>query len=145
MKTAVVYQRRKDLLIDGMSQTTAGVWISAGRWQRLTLDADDEALGKAVRLALGDSRSGVPHPAREDFPALLQPLLDAAGVKSYNTFEKGAKSVDVAQDDAGVFTVSPTENRGSAGGFVPQAGETVRGVNDAELGRAIHRALSMSR
>lgn len=134
MKCATVYLFKRDLILHAMSKTTDGVWILNEPCERFAADVAEDMLGAAAKAALQRSRSEVPHPT--DFRAVTEPLLRAAGVKSWNTFAKSARCVELEESEPGVLELIPTENKGADDGFVPRAAnQIVRGPSDAELGK----------
>lgn len=142
MKEAVVNVRKKKWIIGTYSQTVDGVWIHDGDYAVLSDDADPSELGVSLMLALSRSVSGIPHPKSWD--GHREPLLRAAGVRSWNTYVKGAKSISVRQDDKKIM-LTPMANRGARGGFtflLERTVEVAATAADAEIGAAILQALT---
>ena len=115
MRKLSAYRRGEWLFVSSSSETTAGVWISAEPCVRLPVTCSDEELGEAVGKALDGSRTGVPHPT--NWNTLPDPLLNAAGLRSWSRFSRGAVSVDVREVD-GKLTLTPLKNLGPREGFV---------------------------
>ena len=103
------------------------------------IDADDmEAIAKATRIALEDSRHGLPTPLPgED---LTGSLLEAANLKSWRTFVRRAKLVDVCSSD-GLATITPFKRVTAHGHYEPYAeGSRTCRVESADFGAAIMAA-----
>jgi hypothetical protein len=109
-KDAVMYERRGKLFVRTSSRTTTGLWLEVGDCTSLDASASPEEIGEAVGSHLAASTSGLPHPlsfSRND--EISGPLLRAAGVGSWVTFERLAKSVQIeAEGDR--LKISPTKN-----------------------------------
>jgi len=143
MKKAVIYSRKGRLFFRTCSQTTAGVWIDEGVCLSLPSDAVNEDIGQALLKALEASRTNILHPA--SWNHLNDELLSAAGVKSWSTFGKSAKCLNVEQSQ--VLRVIPTKNFGSQGGFQSQdeLAQVFQIPADAfSLGEGVAMALSQS-
>ncbi len=141
MKAATIYERSGKVFIHSSSKTSAGVRVLGT--PVLSAEKDNpKDIGQAVRECLGSSHVGVPHP--KSFANLFEPVLKLAGVKSFNTFMKSAKSVGVEMED-GVVTLIPTRNAGPKDGFfpLPNRSQLVLGSDD-ELGLAAVAALSVA-
>lgn len=141
MKAATIYGRGGKTYVHSSSKTTAGVWVINA--PVLVVEGGDPGeLGKALRECLAASSEGVPHP--KSFTNLSDPMLNLAGVKSYNTFAKSAKCVEVELHGETV-TLIPTRNEGAEGGFVPISGKAQVAVSeDAALGSAAITALALA-
>lgn len=141
MNAATIYERDGKVFIHASSKTTAGVWVLSAPVLEVQ-ERDPADLGKAIRECLEASGEGVPHP--KSFTNLFDPVLALAGVRSFNTFVKSAKCVEVEMDD-GVVTLIPTRNEGVEEGFVPLANRTqVELGSDEQLGTAALSALSVA-
>lgn len=114
MKRATVYQRGAVILVHASSRTTDGVWILSEPCIRLPSDCGDAAMGLAVMSALEASQSSVPHPTQ--WKGLVEPLLRAAGVRTWKAFAKSAVCVEVEERD-GQLALIPAVNLGSEEGF----------------------------
>lgn len=100
-KRAVVYWRQGTIFVRTSSQTTMGPWIDVGPCTSLAADAAPEDIARAVRSHIEASSDGVPFPTSFDRKATKSdPLLLAAGVGSWKTFEKLAKCVEVEAEEA---------------------------------------------
>lgn len=142
MKAATIYERKGKLYVHSSSKTTAGLWVI--NTPVLAVERDDiEEVGRSIRECLTASREGVPHPA--SFANLFDPVLDLAGVKSFNTFVKSAKCVEIEANDDTTVTLIPTRNDGAEDGFAPLPSrvEAVLGSNFA-LGSAAVAALAIA-
>jgi len=142
MKAATIYERKGKLYVHSSSKTTTGVWVINP--PALAVEKEDTGeVGRAVRECLAASREGVSHP--KSFTNLFDPVLNLAGVKSFATFVKSAKCVEVETSDDGAVTLIPTRNEGVDDGFVPLSSgtEAALGSNEA-LGSAAIAALAMA-
>ena len=91
----------------------------------------------------GSIPEDVPHP--KSFTNLFDPVLDLAGVKSFGTFVKAAKCVEVETNDDATVTLIPTRNEGVDNGFAPLASKMEAALDaDEDLGSAAVAALARS-
>lgn len=114
MKLATVFRRRAHFIIHPSSCSTDGLWIGSEPYVRLPVDCTDGQLGATLLSALESSKTGVPHPT--EWKGLLEPLLQAAGVKSWGAFAKNAVCVLVSEEADNIELV-PTVNLGAREGF----------------------------
>ena len=145
---AALYKRREMLIVEPTSTTTAGVGIGTAPIETFPDEISSELLGEAVLRALEAARTGVPHPGPDEWAAIAKPLYEAAGVKSWGAFVKGAVYCHVTRDDANLY-IEPSRNLGARGGFQPipgQDGIEIPALSSAEeIGNAVREALSISR
>ena len=137
----MVYERSENLFIFTLSAVSDAYWIGDGPVYKLTKTNSVE-IGLTVRKCLEASRYGMPHPTDADRTKRIQPLLEAAGVKSYSDFAKLARSVRVMIKENGMVTLLALRNEGR-GRFLAKAEE--QGITlgtDRELGEAVLMALS---
>jgi hypothetical protein len=146
-RLVAVFARETDLLVEPNCQATTGVWLSAGPVSRLPRTATAAVIGAAVRVALGESRRGVPHPTnwREFSP----PVLQAAGVRAWAAQRTAVMChVQVGPDG---LRVSPSRNGGTRGDgrgyhtLGELAADLHAGATDEELGAAVLSALAACR
>jgi hypothetical protein len=143
MKMATVYLRRGRIFVHASSRTTEGVWISSEPYETLAITCSDEELGAIAKVALENSRGGVPHP--RDWKTLLEKFLQQAGVKSWSTFVKGATCADI-KDNGEHITVTPMKNLGPKEGFLAEESKKViveRNSNSA-VGAVVRGVLAPS-
>jgi hypothetical protein len=115
MKRATAYQRGERIILHASSKTKAGVWILSA--PVLAADqTDPRHLGEGVLEALDGSREGVPHPI--SWKGIFDPVLQLAGVKSWGTFAKMAKCVQI-EFGTNRIALLPTKNLGAKDGFEP--------------------------
>src|SRR5688500_11203135 len=103
MKLALVFSRQGSMYVQAHSKTTAGVWIFEGGCTKV--HPEEPKLVSEIKAALDRSREGVPHPNFRDTD-LTKAILDAAGVKTWGTFAKGTKAIEVALGQEG-FVLTP--------------------------------------
>jgi len=122
MRHASVYQRRGCYFIHAVSYTTERVGILSG--PAIAVFAEGglkgeglDTLGQAILLALGGSRSGVPHPI--DWKTVPRSMLSLAGVKSWNAFVKYATCIDVHESEGGTILLTPLRSLGPREGSEP--------------------------
>ncbi|MFK0693152.1 hypothetical protein ACFX5Q_34215 [Mesorhizobium sp. IMUNJ 23033] len=136
MKSATAYERNETLFIFSQSKTTMGLWIE----ERPTLVVqknDVDEIRTAVLNCLHLSKDGVPHPRQEDWPKLNKEFAESLGVKSFSTFAKTAKCVNITQD-GGIIRLVPTQNGGTKFGFTPLEDKTrILRETDDGLGAAV--------
>jgi hypothetical protein len=142
VKAATIYERKGKLYVHSSSKTTAGVWVINA--PALIVDkANVGELGHAIRECLAASREGVSHPS--SLANLFDPVLDLAGVRSFGTFVKLAKCVEVETNDGVTATLIPTRNEGADDGFAPLPNRTEAILDsDEALGAAAVSVLAMS-
>lgn len=141
MKAAVVFLRNGSYYLRAYAMTTAGVWIGDGPCLVAPGEASDVQIGDAVLAALDNSWVGIAHPT--DWKDVSDAVLKAAAVKSWRTFSRGARAVEVF-DEASVVRFLPTRTVGSSGGslHMPDAAvEVHRPTTSGLLGAALRRAL----
>lgn len=146
MKFAVLYKRRGKLIIGAQGRTTAGVLIGVEPPLSIDETVDPSSLGRTLRDALNRSRSPVPHPQPEEWPAITDVFLRSAGVKSWSTFVRGSLLTTV-ESDGSAIVFQPHENRGARDAFQPMGLPSIRldaGASDEELGIAAARALEIA-
>ncbi|MFI9639122.1 hypothetical protein ACIG87_03505 [Micromonospora sp. NPDC051925] len=144
-RLAALDLRRGRYVAHSSSLTGDGMWIANGAFVLLDGPVDDRELGAAVRRMLDASRTGVPTPDLRGGPSAFAPVLDALGLRSFASYAKGTRHVDV-EGDADAVLVSPTRNGGAREGFVGLTAHTVRLTDpgDEELGEALRAALDRS-
>ena len=141
MKAATIYERMGTLYIHSLSKTVAGVWLMNAPVLAVS-KANGREIGDAIRKCLAGSREGIPHP--KVFERTFDAVQQLAGVKSYRTFVKSAKCVQVWMEGSET-TMTPTRNGGSRGGFAPISHKSIVATNSEEaLGAAVIEALAAS-
>jgi len=146
MKFAVIYKRRGKFIIGPQGRTTAGVLIAVERPASLGTTVDIPMIGKTLRDALSRSRSPVPHPGPDEWPAIMEEFLHATDVKTWGSFVRGSVLATVETDGSKVV-FQPHENRGARDAFQPMGLPSIvidSNVTDEELGGAAIRALDMA-
>ena len=91
---ASAYERGGYIFLSPSSLTEGGLWVGS------------EPLVK-LEQALNNSKVGVPHPARHEWEAVAKPLLDLAGVKTWDQFAQNSTLCEVERT-AGTIRFIPT-------------------------------------
>jgi hypothetical protein len=147
MKRAVVYLRSNGWFLHAISKTTDGVGIEAPPRIKLGSDAPPHDIGHAAMEALNGSTQDIPHPSVAELERGFKPMLDLAGVKTWDAFAKHASSVSIRTDpQSECLIVEPWENAGAKRGFVQIPGKRVRVRMDAspeDIGEAIKKAMQL--
>ncbi|WP_394838680.1 hypothetical protein LVJ94_17455 [Pendulispora rubella] len=143
MKMTTVYLRKTQFFVQSLSLSTDEVWIFSDPCFAFPETCDDAALGSAILAALDASRAGIPHPAR-DSKAHMGPLFQLAGITSWTTFARSAKSVQVTEEGGKIAVMGNTSD-GPARGFDEDPTRQVildRNAPPSDLGLAARRLLS---
>jgi hypothetical protein len=140
--------RRSDgeFIIQTFSQSP-GPWVADGPLVSLDKSTSAETLGTEAIDAVRRSRRGVRGYVEGDH--FDKELLEHVGVKTYFQYMKGTRSVEVFADFDDVptsFELTPFENEGRRGGYVPMMSEIhkVDPSSPRELGEAILAALEIA-
>lgn len=107
MKCASARLRKGKVLIQAFSQTTTDLWIAYGPVYVTADNSSPAEIGANVIAALGNSKTGIQHPSQDKWKEVQQPMLEAAGVKSWATLEKGCKSVGL-EDKGAQISLMPS-------------------------------------
>jgi hypothetical protein len=151
-RMASVDARRERLLVASWWATEGNYPVFVlGDWAEAVREpASDEVVGRLVRSALVACREGVPYPDLRSNPEgkrRMARLLKLAGVRSQIAYGRGARHVSVRWDDAERdMTVKPSRTDGTGGfsGIKDQDITVSAGIDDAELGAVIRRAIAAS-
>jgi hypothetical protein len=140
-KLVGIYERKGVIYVSPYHQTDAGFWV--GDEKNIVVEERDTAvLAGAILESLSESKQGVPTPPR-DFDSSLT-LLKAAGVASFSTFAKSAKSVSVELIED-VIEITPDRNEGVKNGFVPMTDKVIKlPAGHANLATAVLSALDIA-
>lgn len=137
MKVAQAYKRADGFYFGSLSQTTAGVWIASAPELKLEASAGVAAIGDAAIKVIDASRGPVEHPSNwDDVP---EPMVDLAGVKSWQAFAKGAKHCSLEAENERLQIV-PQRSLAPNRGFEPILHATVEVSLDAapeQIGTAV--------
>ena len=141
MKCGTVYCRKDVLFAHANSQTTDGVWILTEPCKRVHGETPCE-IGEALLRILQGSKTGVPHPT--SWGGGFAPMLKLAGVKSWRTFTKSTRCVEVALEEA-LVKLTPTQNMGPGKGFahIPEATRTAPANDAAEVGNTLLEVIEL--
>jgi hypothetical protein len=114
MRMAAIYRRQDKDYVTASSRTRDRFWLEEGPVD--VLDSTDlQALAEAARLALARSTHDIRAP--KDFSTHVNRVVEAAGLKRYSAFAKGAAHVSVQEKD-GRLRVIPYRNGGSHEGYL---------------------------
>lgn len=144
MKLAHVYRHKGSLYVRPFCQTTAGVWIGADCVVRLDPNASPLDKGEAVVEALDRSDQVIPHPTHWD-NVEEDALLRLAGVKSWSTFMKTARSVGIELEGS-IVRIEPARNLGPKEGFEPLRDKQIEvsiSSPQGDIGEALEAALRL--
>ncbi|MFA7340796.1 MAG: hypothetical protein WC028_28680 [Candidatus Obscuribacterales bacterium] len=93
-----IYLRSSKVFIQAMGKTEGfGVWVSYGPVAKSTLL--DPQLGNLIVDTFQHSVAGIKHPSKAQWPFVLTPLLEAAGVKTESTLRRGLKTIQIIETD----------------------------------------------
>jgi len=110
---AGVYLRRGMVYMHPLVKTTEGLSIFAE--PVLAAEAANSCAATQLLALLSVRRGVIPHPT--SWQGLTDPLIKAAGARSFNEFAKATKYVE-AQMEGDTVSLVPTRNGGRSEGFV---------------------------
>lgn len=143
-RSAGILSRGDRIFVHPVFRATTGLSLTGSPVLVLNSSASDAELGDAVADALARNKVNVPPPASpEQEKALLSPILQAAGLKSWTAFSKGALSLWVEHDDE--LTVLPLKKTSSRGAYLGEADSELRvplPASSAQIGAAVREALT---
>lgn len=145
-RSASVYQRLGAWIVGPYARMTSGLWVATDPFLSLPTSVGYPRLAREALAAISRSRT-IPYVNLRDTPLPLpDPILEAAGVKSWATFHKGAQLVSLTSDDDQI-AVSPNINKGAREGFIPLPDDIVVSatVTVDALGEAIEQAFAACR
>jgi hypothetical protein len=141
------YQLKDKLFLHGKKRTDRTVPILSEPVYQLNKDVDVSKIGKTVRDCIESFYEGYPHPSREEFKKVNDPLIKLAGEKSSKAFFTKAKWVGVIEKD-GIISFSPTENHGWKDGFKQTKYTNIEldysMATNEDLGKALLKAFELS-
>jgi hypothetical protein len=144
-RSAGVFSRSGRYFIYPDFKTTAGVYLDGEPVTILEHSVPVEVLGKTISEALSRYRTGLPHPeAPSDFEKLRQPVLEAAGAKSWVTFSKGALYCSISEEKK-VMVLTPMRATRPPGAFEPVPEREVKlmlPATAAQIGAGVREALT---
>jgi hypothetical protein len=148
-RRAVVSGLSDRVLVSSWSITDQGFKVQ-GDWIETSAEpVSDSTLGSMVRAALSNCQAGVPHPNLREGPTAERcKFLKLAHAKSESQYARGTREVSVRSEDPDSdLVVTPYRNGGRGTGFTEMLDQVITvnsGVDDAALGAAIRRALSVA-
>jgi len=114
---ASAYERGGYIFLSPSSLTEGGLWVGSEPLVKLERrEVDAGLLGSQLLEALNNSKVGVPHPARHEWEAVAKPLLDLAGVKTWDQFAQNSTLCEVERTTSTIRFI-PTSNEGGQDGF----------------------------
>jgi hypothetical protein len=116
MQCATIYLTKHAHFLHSASQTTCGVWIAGCPLNKLPLEVSQADLKRSLHDALAASKTEVQHPT--DWDAVVYPLPEMAGMKSWSQFMRTARCVNIELDE-GIIRFVVNTNRGPQEGFIP--------------------------
>lgn len=144
-RKATVYKRGDRLIVNREDTTTEGIPLSTDDVIVLDDTASDATLGTAIVSVLSRARSGIKPVKPSDSHVRLEPLLEAAGVRSWTTFVRGLREASVFED-GGTILFRPSVNLGPKEGLEGIDGREVwADVSDPEtVGRMARYAIDLA-
>lgn len=98
VRMVFVYLRSSKVFIQAMGKTEGfGVWVSYGPVAKSTLL--DPQLGNLILDTFQHSIAGIKHPSKDQWPFVLTPVLEAAGVKTVSSFKRGLQTIKINEID----------------------------------------------
>jgi hypothetical protein len=145
-RKATVNQRRGRIIVERVDTTVDGIPVGTDDIAVFDESIAARELGQAVMGAVGRARASIPRIQRDEWAPRLQPLLRAAGVRSWRSFVDGCRDVSVFEVAEGL-ELMPSINHGAREGFegLPEEAITVKADDPMVVGEAVLRALNASR
>ena len=143
-RSAGLYARGGKYFVHPFSRTTAGVLLGDKPVIVLYDTVSAGELGNAVLESLKRYRINIPHPHPSEFGKLPQPILEAAGIKSWSTFSKGALACTIFSAPT-ELTITPSQREGFRGAYLDTPDLEISLAFPAmpeEVGLAVREALS---
>lgn len=141
------YQLKDQLFLHGKKRTDRTVPILSEPVYKYDNGTDATVIGKTVRECIESFYKGYPHPSREEFKKVNDPLIKLAGEKSSKSFFTKVRWVGVIEKD-GKISFAPTENHGWKKGFKntehPNIELDYASATDEDLGKALLKAFELS-
>ncbi len=141
------YQLKDKLFLHGKKRTDRTVPILSEPVYEFDQGVDASKIGKTVRKCIESFYENYPHPSREEFKKVNDPLIKLAGEKSSKAFFTKAIWVGVIEKD-GKISFSPTENHGWKEGFKQTEYSNIEldytSATDEDLGKALLTAFELS-
>ncbi|GAB4515238.1 MAG: hypothetical protein Tsb0020_33810 [Haliangiales bacterium] len=145
-QAARVYWRRAAWIVGPLCPQETGPYVATSPYVRLPDSITDSALAAEVRVALSRSHT-IPDIDWYATPQPPDPVLEAAGVKTWSTFHKGAKAISLYVEES-QLKLYPTINEGSRDGFgwLTDAEVAIQSTATLdELGAALKQAFAACR
>ncbi len=125
MKLATAYLRKNRIYLYASSQATEELWMLSGLVAVIS-SAEDSRINREVDNILEHSRQNIPHP--KEWGNIFEPVLQAAGVKSWSVFAKIAKCISI-EIDGTICRYIPSTNLGPSEGFEPKNDEAIEVID----------------
>lgn len=145
MRSASIIRRSNNIIIHPWSKAITGLGIGTPPIIVLDFNEEPQRIGEAILEALDAVQIGLPHPDPDD-EVQDKSLYDAAGVKNWSQFVKGAASSQIIEHPT-ELEFSPWKNLGSRGGFQDVGIESVMIPRDSDpvaIGKAALKSLELA-
>jgi hypothetical protein len=141
------YQLNDMLFLHGKKRTNRTVPILSEPVFQFNKDVQVFKIGSTVRECIEAFSEGHPHPPREEFKKVNDPLIKLAGEKSSKSFFSKVKWVGIIEKE-GKIIFAPTENHGWKDGFKNTQHANIEldyaSATDEDLGNALLKAFELS-
>ncbi len=138
-----------NIFLNAKKTTNQGMAILSEPIYKLSLNEDSRVIGEKVMICLESYNDNklTPHPTRDGFKTLNDPLLKLAGEKSSKNFFTKVKEVRVVLIDK-VLYFTPTKNHGWKEGFKntehPNIELDYAIATNEDIGKALLKAFELS-
>jgi hypothetical protein len=144
-RKATVYRRAGLVLVNRVDTTTEGIPVSTDQVLTFGLDASPDLVGQGLLDVVRQARSHIPPLSRSEWVTGFDPVLRAAGVRSWRAFIRGCRDLSVF-DEGDELRLVPSVNKGAREGFSLIDASEIRTTKRVArtVGEAVMRALDLS-
>jgi hypothetical protein len=146
-REAEAYQLKNILFLHGKKRTDRTVPILSEPIFQFDNDDQVSKIGNTVRECIEAFSEGHPHPSREEFKKVNDPLIKLAGEKTPKSFFSKVKWVGIVEK-GGKISFAPTENHGWKEGFKNTEYSNIEldyaSATNEDLGKALLKAFELS-
>jgi len=141
---AILYPDK--IVIDTLHKVKAGFNIVSASPTILTIDSENQILGRTVREHLDSTKYDLKNPSQADFKILQENFLKSYGFKTLKKYHESAKYLSISEQNEEII-LEPTKNGGATGndkGFSSILEKKIsisKNINDEELGKLIKETL----